>query len=80
MLSPRGIRVLGALMLAWSPPAAEATAGYVFRTVDDPSAVGNSQVTGITNSGQIVGYYLGADSVYHGFVATPSGGTFHFVE
>ena len=54
MLSPRGIRILGALMLAWSPPAADATAGYVFRTVDDPSAVGNSQVTGITNSGQIV--------------------------
>jgi probable HAF family extracellular repeat protein len=79
MLSPRGIRVLGALMLAWSPTAAGATAGYQFRTVNDPSAAGNSEVTGITNSGQIVGYSLGADSAYHGFVATPSGGTFNFV-
>jgi uncharacterized membrane protein len=79
MLSPRGIRGLGALLLAWSPPVAEATAGYVFRTVDDPSAVGDSLVTGITNSGQIVGYYLGAADASHGFVATQSGGIFNFV-
>jgi uncharacterized membrane protein len=75
----RARRALGALMLALSYPAAGAMAGYQFRTVNDPSAAGNSEVTGITNSGQIVGYSLGSDNAYHGFVATPSGGTFHFV-
>jgi hypothetical protein len=50
------------------------TAQYTF--VDDPSeAFYNgaevTQITGITNSGEITGFYSDANGVFHGFVATP---------
>ncbi len=49
------------------------TGQYTF--LDDPSeAFGNgvevTQITGITNSGEITGFYSDANGVFHGFVAT----------
>jgi hypothetical protein len=49
------------------------TGRYTF--VDDPSAafhhgVEVTQITGITNSGEITGFYSDANGVFHGFVAT----------
>jgi hypothetical protein len=66
------------LAAALSAPAAEA--GYVFRTVDDPSAIGNTLVTGITASGTIVGYAEYGGGFNRSFIATPAGGGFTFVE
>jgi hypothetical protein len=50
------------------------TGQYTF--LDDPSAAFNhgvevTQITGITNSGEITGFYSDANGVFHGFVATP---------
>jgi hypothetical protein len=50
------------------------TGQYTF--VDDPSEAFSSgvevtQITGITNSGEITGFYSDANGVFHGFVATP---------
>jgi hypothetical protein len=50
------------------------TQRYTF--LDDPSAafhngVEITQITGITNSGEITGFYSDTNGVYHGFVATP---------
>ncbi len=47
---------------------------YTF--LDDPSeafsnGVEVTQITGITNSGEITGFYSDANGVFHGFVATP---------
>ncbi len=49
------------------------TGQYAF--LDDPSAafdngVEVTQITGITNSGEITGFYSDANGVFHGFVAT----------
>ena len=49
------------------------TGHYTF--VDDPSEAFNNgvevtQITGITNSGEITGFYSDASGVFHGFVAT----------
>jgi hypothetical protein len=33
-----------------------------------------TQITGIDNSGEITGFYYGANGVFHGFVATPHRG------
>jgi uncharacterized membrane protein len=49
------------------------TGAYFF--LDDPSAAFNNgvevtQITGITNSGEITGFYSDANGVFHGFVAT----------
>jgi len=49
------------------------TGAYTF--LDDPSEAFNNgvevtQVTGITNSGEITGFYSDATGVFHGFVAT----------
>ncbi len=53
------------------------TGKYTF--LDDPSAafdngVEVTQITGITNSGEITGFYSDANGVFHGFVATLSQG------
>jgi hypothetical protein len=50
------------------------TKQYTF--LDDPSEAFNNgvevtQITGITNSGAITGFYSDANGVFHGFVATP---------
>jgi hypothetical protein len=50
------------------------TGRYTF--VDDPGAafhngVEVTQITGITNSGEITGFYSDANGVFHAFVATP---------
>ena len=49
---------------------------YTF--LDDPSeafhdGVEVTQITGITNSGEITGFYSDANGVFHGFVATRAG-------
>jgi uncharacterized membrane protein len=51
------------------------TGQYTF--LDDPSEAFNNgvevtQITGITNSGEITGFYSDANGVFHGFVATAS--------
>ncbi len=53
------------------------TGKYTF--LDDPSEAFNNgvevtQITGITNSGEITGFYSDANGVFHGFVATASKG------
>jgi hypothetical protein len=50
------------------------TGAYTF--LDDPSEAFNNgvevtQITGITNSGEITGFYSDANGVFHAFVATP---------
>jgi hypothetical protein len=50
------------------------TGQYTF--LDDPSEAFNNgvevtQITGITNSGEITGFYSDANGVFQGFVATP---------
>jgi uncharacterized membrane protein len=50
------------------------TGQYTF--LDDPNAafdngVEVTQITGITNSGEITGFYSDANGVFHGFIATP---------
>lgn len=50
------------------------TGKYTF--LDDPSEAFNAgvevtQITGITNSGEITGFYSDANGVFHGFVASP---------
>jgi len=47
----------------------------VYTFLDDPSEAFNNgvevtQITGITNSGEITGFYSDANGVFHGFVAT----------
>jgi PEP-CTERM motif len=47
-----------------------------YRFLDDPAAaflngVEVTQITGITNSGEIAGFYSDANGVFHGFVAVP---------
>jgi len=51
------------------------TGHYTF--LDDPSEAFNNgvevtQITGITNSGEITGFYSDANGVFHGFVAKPA--------
>jgi hypothetical protein len=51
----------------------------IYTFLDDPSeafngAVEVTQITGITNSGEITGFYTDADGVAHGFVATTQRG------
>ena len=53
------------------------TGQYTF--LDDPSEAFNNgvevtQITGITNSGEITGFYSDANGVFHGFVANPNMG------
>lgn len=43
-----------------------------FATLDAPAATSGFTVQGINNDGQVVGYYRDANSVYHGFLATPA--------
>ncbi|MFI5456223.1 MAG: hypothetical protein ACHRXM_12315 [Isosphaerales bacterium] len=48
----------------------------VYTFLDDPNeafakGVEVTQITGITNSGEITGFYSDANGVFHGFVATP---------
>jgi len=48
----------------------------VYTFLDDPNeafdnGVEVTQITGITNSGEITGFYSDASGVFHGFVATP---------
>lgn len=61
--------------------------GFLFNTitgvysfVDDPALQFNNgvevtQITGITNSGEIAGFYSDAAGVFHGFTACPTGQT-----
>jgi uncharacterized membrane protein len=42
--------------------------GGTFTTIDAPQAVDGTAVTGINNSGQIVGNYADADGKGHGFI------------
>jgi hypothetical protein len=51
------------------------TGNYTF--LDDPSEAFNNgvevtQITGISNSGEITGFYSDANGVFHGFVAVPN--------
>jgi hypothetical protein len=53
------------------------TGQYTF--LDDPNEAFNNgvevtQITGITNSGEITGFYSDANGIFHGFVATPHRG------
>ena len=53
---------------------------YTF--LDDPSeafdnGVEVTQITGITNSGEITGFYSDANGVFHGFVASLGKGGGH---
>ena len=43
-----------------------------FTTVNDPLAVGDSEIYGINNSGEIAGVYYDANNKGHGFLAMPS--------
>ncbi len=43
----------------------------VWQTIDDPNAAHGTWVTGINNHHDICGYYIDANNVQHGFVATP---------
>lgn len=46
--------------------------GVTFSTVDDPNGIGTTNLTGINNSGQIVGWFTGTqDSTVHGFTSVP---------
>ena len=45
-----------------------------FTTIDDPNGIVGTEVQGINDLGQIVGYYYGADGLSHGFV--DNGGIF----
>jgi hypothetical protein len=54
------------------------TGAYTF--LDDPAeqfdnGVEVTQITGITDSGEIAGFYSDSSGVFHGFVACPSGQT-----
>jgi hypothetical protein len=48
--------------------------GYVFKTIDDPSAVSGTQLNGINSRGQVVGNYVDANGLTHGFLM--SGGRY----
>ena len=49
----------------------------VFRTIDEPNALGiianSTTVNGINDAGQLVGYYTDLRGYAHGFLATPTG-------
>ena len=52
-----------------------ATGQYTF--LDDPNqavinGVSVTQITGISDSGEITGFYVGADGIQHGFFAVPT--------
>lgn len=53
-----------------TPGAGGLTSTFV--TLDDPAAPSGISVEGINNEGQVVGFYRDANSVYHGFLATPA--------
>jgi probable HAF family extracellular repeat protein len=53
------------------------TAG-TFTTIDDPNAASNTEAFGINNLGQIVGNYVDASNVNHGFL--DAGGTFTTID
>jgi probable HAF family extracellular repeat protein len=42
-------------------------------TFDEPNAADYTYALGINALGQVVGYYLDANTVFHGFLATPTG-------
>jgi probable HAF family extracellular repeat protein len=44
-----------------------------YATFDEPNAAGYTYALGINALGQVVGYYLDANTVFHGFLATPTG-------
>jgi uncharacterized membrane protein len=54
-------------------PCLSASAEYVFTTIEYPGAV-ETQVFGISNSGEVVGQHLDGSGTYHGFVL--ANGTF----
>ena len=41
---------------------------YIFHTIDDPGRVSGSSALGINSRGQVVGNYVDANSVTHGFL------------
>ena len=43
------------------------TSGAVPTTIDDPSAVHGTEVTGINNKGDVVGFYFASAFTAHGF-------------
>lgn len=68
------VAVLMLWTVALKPPA---TAQSNFSSFDFPGAI-NTQATGITPSGDIVGRYTSADGVLHGFLL--SNGQFHSID
>src|SRR5262245_27195857 len=54
------------------------TGGYVFQTFDPPLAAQGSGATLINSSGEIVGLYLDANSVMHGYLL--SGGQYTTID
>jgi hypothetical protein len=77
----RPLRALIVTVAAAPLLAATARAEFVFRTIDAPGAVADTQVTGITAAGVIVGYADYGNGNNRGFIATPNGtGGFTFVQ
>src|SRR5262245_57977843 len=44
------------------------SAGYLFQTIDPPQAVNGSAATLINSSGDVVGFYIDANFVQHGYL------------
>ncbi len=42
-----------------------------YRSIDDPNGIGTTTINGINDKGQLVGFYVDANSNTDGFVATP---------
>jgi hypothetical protein len=45
--------------------------GGTYTTLNDPLATNGTDVTGINDAGEIVGYYFDISGAYHGFLADP---------
>ncbi len=63
------------LLTALGLAARPAHADYNFSTISNPSTGYGTYVTGINNTGQIVGTYIDASYVSHGFLSTSGGFT-----
>src|ERR1035438_4240600 len=60
-------------LFAVGTPAQQSNRPPRFTTIDAPGAGNNTLPFGINALGAIVGYYLDAANVYHGFLRTPNG-------
>jgi hypothetical protein len=60
-------------LFAVGAPAQQSNRPPKFTTIDAPGAGNNTLPYGINALGAIVGYYLDAANLFHGFVRTPNG-------